>query len=114
MPNPGFPLARERAERVTLTVDQPLWRWRPPLFGRLDLLQDCKSDGRRPWLIAGEIVRIVEATYAARKSGDTGRILDCCCKDGRFKAVGFDAPAVGRAEPAPSIGQQVDALTLLD
>src|SRR5829696_3013530 len=61
-----------------------------------------------------EIVRLLEAVYAARKSGDTTRILDCFCQDGQFKAVGSAAPAVGRAEQAPAIGQLVDAFQLLD
>lgn len=62
----------------------------------------------------GEIVRILEAAYAARKSGDTARILDCFCQDGQFKAVGFEAPAVGRAEQAPAIRRLVDDFELLD
>jgi ketosteroid isomerase-like protein len=61
-----------------------------------------------------EIVRLLEAVYAARKSGDTTGILECFCQDGQFKAVGSAAPAIGRVEQAPAIGQLVDAFELLD
>jgi ketosteroid isomerase-like protein len=61
-----------------------------------------------------EIVRILEEIYAARKSGDTARILDRFCSDGHFKAVGVAAPAVGRAEQGAAIGALINAFELLD
>ena len=61
-----------------------------------------------------EIVRIVEAAYAARQKADMKRILDVFHEDACFCAVGSEAPAKGRAEHTPAIQQLIDAFQLLD
>jgi ketosteroid isomerase-like protein len=60
-----------------------------------------------------EVVRILEETYAARKSGDMDRLLECFAVDGRFTAVNA-APALGREAQARDFGAIVREFELLD
>jgi ketosteroid isomerase-like protein len=60
-----------------------------------------------------EIVRILEATYAARKTGDIDRILEHFSPAGQYAAIGAP-PSLGREAQVRDLGAIVREFELLD